>query len=177
MPAPLKNQSALRRPDQPEDSPGNARRQARVPRWWRVRGARLLVDRDVHDFDILLGLLLVSPDVFDLVDDVQACYRSAEDGVLVVEPWLQPGQSASGPYPENQTHRFLRCYEKLRPIRVGSGIRHADRVGLVVSERGELVLELLAPNTLAASAIAERIARLRDGQSASDKGAAPRVHT
>jgi hypothetical protein len=61
---------------------------------------------------------------------------------------------------KNATHRFLCRDEELRPIRVGAGIRHANGVGLVLLQRRELILKLLAPYAFAASAIAERIATL-----------------
>jgi hypothetical protein len=60
----------------------------------------------------------------------------------------------------NATHRFLCRDEELRPIRVGAGIRHANGVGLVLLQRRELILKLLAPYAFAASAITERIATL-----------------
>jgi hypothetical protein len=43
-----------------------------------------LHDVYAQDLDVFLGLLLVRPGAFDLVDDVEALCRAAKDGMLAV---------------------------------------------------------------------------------------------
>lgn len=62
-----------------------------------------------------------------------------------------------------QPRCLLRRDEKLRAVGVGPRVRHADRVRLVVFQRGELVGKLGTPDAFAAGAIAKGIATLRDG--------------
>ena len=75
--------------------------------------------------------------------DIHALDRAAENRMLLV----QPG-------------RFLGGDEELRAVGVGPGVGHADRVRLVVAQRGEFVGELGAPDGFAAGAVAERVAGL-----------------
>lgn len=102
---------------------------------------RRLTDADVHDFDVFNRLFLPDLRVLNHMHDVHSFDASAEDCVFVV----QPG-SAFG------------CDEELTSIRTWSGIGHADRVWLVVSEfRSELILELLAPDGFATSSVSKRV--------------------
>lgn len=60
-----------------------------------------------------------------------------------------------------QPRGFLGRDEELRAIGVGARVGHADRVGLVVFERGELVAKFGTPDAFAAGAVAEGVAALR----------------
>lgn len=80
------------------------------------------------------------------MDHVHAADRSPEYRMLLVQP-----------------RRLLRRDEELRAVGVGTGIGHADRVRLVVLERGKLVGKFRAPNALAPGAVAKRIAALIGG--------------
>lgn len=59
------------------------------------------------------------------------------------------------------TYRFISRDEELAAVGAGPRVRHADGVGPVVLQRiAELVFELLAPDALAAGAVAHRVAGL-----------------
>lgn len=103
-----------------------------------------LLDGDADDLDFLLRLLLVNPDVFDLMDHIQSLYRPPEDRVFFVEPGCL----------------VYRCDEELRSVGVGPRISHTDRVRFVVLERREFVLEFLAPDTFSPGTVTERISAL-----------------
>lgn len=59
-----------------------------------------------------------------------------------------------------QPRRLLCRDEELRSVGVGTSVGHADRVRLVVLERGKLVGKLRPPDALAPGAVAKRIAAL-----------------
>lgn len=59
-----------------------------------------------------------------------------------------------------QPRRLLGRDEELRAVGVGTGVGHADRIWLVVLERGKLVGKFRPPDALAPSAVAKWIAAL-----------------
>jgi hypothetical protein len=54
----------------------------------RARFAFRLRDGDADDLDILLRFLFITLCILDLVHNVHAADRAAEDGVLAIEPGL-----------------------------------------------------------------------------------------
>lgn len=74
---------------------------------------------------------------------IQPRDRPAKDRMLPVQP-----------------RRLLRRDEELAPVRVGTRVRHAQRVRLVMFEGGELVFEFAAPDGFPARAVAVRVAAL-----------------
>lgn len=58
------------------------------------------------------------------------------------------------------TYRLLRRDEELGTICVGTSIRHAESIRLIVFEGREFIRELTAPNGLATRTIAKRVSGL-----------------
>ena len=56
----------------------------------------ILQYRDVDNFDVLLGFLLVYTCILNLVDNVQPLYRSSKNSMLIIKPWLYEGQHEFG---------------------------------------------------------------------------------
>ena len=75
-------------------------------------------------------------DLLESVDDVGTFDDLAEDDVSSVEPWSR-----------------LEGDEELRAVGVGAGVGHGQEVGLRVGELEVLVVELVAVDGLAASAV------------------------
>ena len=77
------------------------------------------------------------------MDDIQSLDGPPKDRVLVIQPFS-----------------YFCSNKKLRAVGIWPSICHADGVWLVMFECGEFVLEFLAPDTLASSPVAKRIAAL-----------------
>mmetsp|Transcript_10988 Transcript_10988/g.20214 ORF Transcript_10988/g.20214 Transcript_10988/m.20214 type:complete len:217 (+) Transcript_10988:243-893(+) len=99
---------------------------------------------NVDNLDIFVGLFVSGVDALDGLEHVHALRQPPEHGMLVVEPRTR-----------NRRH------EELRAIRVGSGVGHAQHARSVVPQVSmELVLELPAPDRLAARPVAQRVSAL-----------------
>jgi hypothetical protein len=71
-----------------------------------------LLHKDVDDLDVLVRLILfVDLDVLNRMDDLKPRQRTAEDCMLVVQPWCS-----------------IRRNEELTSVRVGAGVGHAQGV-------------------------------------------------
>jgi len=90
----------------------------------------------VGDGDWFGSLAGLTAERLNLLDDVHALDDGAEHDVLVVQP-----------------ARLDRADEELRAVGVGSGVGHGQSTWSLMLEGEVLILELLAVNRLAASAV------------------------
>jgi hypothetical protein len=106
----------------------------------RLLGNISPVDLDFLDWSILLVCL----DQAELLDYLHTTLHPAKNGVLSVQPWCRS-----------------QCNEELGPVRVGTGVGHAENASAGVLQRwGDLVLKLLAVDGCATSSGAGRITTL-----------------
>lgn len=88
-----------------------------------------------HDH-LLGGLARLAAEALDRLDDVQSLDHLAEHDVTLVQP-----------------RRLDRAHKELRAVGVGTGVRHGQDSGAGVLQREVLILELVAVDGLASSAV------------------------
>ena len=122
-----------------------------------------LLDLDADDPNLVVRLVsLVRPNVLNLMNDVQPRRRSPKDTATHASAPPFHKSEKDAPVLAIQPRRRCASDEELTPVRLGSRVRHADRVGSVVFERRvELVVERVAPEGFSSGPISERVSGLQ----------------